>query len=118
MQNTNQIYPENSIFPCCRYVDCIDGFGYTALHYATTAGHEQVMQLLMSYGADLIPRTMLMNSELLPHHAHAPGATPLHIASAMGSLSCIKLILRSYVRRGSACCILPAPALTIPALHY
>ncbi|KAI5622063.1 ankyrin repeat domain-containing protein 39, partial [Silurus asotus] len=57
-----------------------DQAGYTALHYASRAAHQQVCELLLDYGA-------CANSQ-----THG-GATALHRAAYCGHISIIKLLL-------------------------
>ncbi|EFJ39156.1 hypothetical protein VOLCADRAFT_101298, partial [Volvox carteri f. nagariensis] len=75
------------------YVDSVDSFGFTPLHYATWADRKSVMMLLVGFDADIIARSQVLHKALynLP-----PGSTPLHIACLMGDLDRVKLLLRAY----------------------
>ncbi|KAG1672832.1 hypothetical protein FOA52_004636 [Chlamydomonas sp. UWO 241] len=83
----------------CKLLEALDGFGWTALHYAMAHKHEGTVAALLSYEANLMPRTQVYH----PGYGSLPvGTTPLHIAAALGHLPLIKTLLRAYyVRNGN-----------------
>jgi ankyrin repeat protein len=50
-------------FPCCRFVDVCDVYGYTPLHYATIERHAEAMGTLLSHDANLIARTAMAHPD-------------------------------------------------------
>ncbi|XP_071568899.1 uncharacterized protein [Temnothorax nylanderi] len=64
------------------FVDTADSAGYTALHYATRAGHVRVCEILLEHGAKVNARTRSMR------------ATPLHRAACAGHVEVVDLLLR------------------------
>ncbi|KAG2447013.1 hypothetical protein HYH02_008166 [Chlamydomonas schloesseri] len=76
-----------------RYVDALDVYGWTPLHYATWANRRPAMAVLIGFDANIIARSAILHNDLynLP-----PGATPLHIACLLGCLERVKLLLRAY----------------------
>ena len=63
-------------------VDSRDGYGYTALHYASRAGHVDMCELLLREGASVNLQT------------NSSGSTPLHRAAYTGHLPVVKLLLQ------------------------
>lgn len=59
-----------------------DGSGYTALHYASRSGHEEVCQLLLEQGADVNAQT------------RSGKVTSLHRAAYSGHLLVVKLLIK------------------------
>ncbi|KAL0123619.1 hypothetical protein PUN28_005854 [Cardiocondyla obscurior] len=64
------------------FVDATDSAGYTALHYATRAGHIDVCEILLNHGAKVDACTRGMK------------ATPLHRAASKGHVQIVELLLR------------------------
>ena len=67
--------------------DCvrdIDSSGYTGLHYASRAGHTEMMRILLDAGADPDART------------GAGKVTPLHRAAYMGHLEAVQLLIGQF----------------------
>ena len=56
--------------------------GYSSLHYASEAGHQDVVEVLLKYGGDC-------NTQGLH------GFTPLHLASRAGHVDIVHLLLAS-----------------------
>jgi ankyrin repeat protein len=67
-------------------IDALDGAWLTALHHAVGTGHEEMVQFLLTNGAD--PSTLRL------------GATALMRASANGRAGVVRLLLRSMGGRG------------------
>ncbi|GIM07792.1 hypothetical protein Vretimale_11835 [Volvox reticuliferus] len=83
----------NRNLPGTRYVDSLDTFGFSPLHYATWANRKSAMMLLIGFDANLITRSLILHDEYsdLP-----PGSTPLHIACLLGDLERVRLLLKAY----------------------
>ena len=60
-----------------------DNSGYTALHYAARAGHNDILKILLSHGAN--PNSLTT----------AGSTTPLHRAAYMGNLETIEILLKN-----------------------
>ena len=58
-------------------------FGFRAIHGAAMGGHHGIMQFLIQKGASMEDRTTLS------------GSTPLHLATQLGSIRVIELLLKS-----------------------
>ncbi|KAL2091905.1 hypothetical protein ACEWY4_011703 [Coilia grayii] len=94
--------------------DVRDNSGYTALHYASRAGHESVCELLLSHGACANPQTrggatplhraaycgheavvrLLLKARANPQACDDDGATPLHKAAVQGHVEVCQLLLK------------------------
>ena len=60
-----------------------DNSGYTALHYAARAGHNDILKILLSHGAN-------------PNSVTTAGCTtPLHRAAYMGNLETVEILLKN-----------------------
>ncbi len=57
-----------------------DGHGMTALHWAAAQGHDDIIKLLLEFGANI-------------NLQNAQGDTPLHLAARNGNLSTVRLLL-------------------------
>ncbi|GAB4821641.1 hypothetical protein N2152v2_008687 [Parachlorella kessleri] len=111
----------------------VDSHGWTALHWAAAAGQPQCVPLLVRAGASLEARgdeshTPWMAKLRLPAAAGRPadlafdpfnshdskateGATPLHVAAAMGHVECVRQLLHLQA------CPAAANSLGFTALH-
>ena len=65
-------------------IDAVDGKGNTPLHYAANEGHSNVVQLLLSYGAQ-------------PDVDNEIGLKPLHEAASNNRAAVVKLLLEAGV---------------------
>ena len=81
--------------PLPRYINCMDGFGWTPLHYAALNGREEVAALLLVAEDRLAMRSQAVHSEA----ARLSMGTPLHIVATSGDTSMIKLLLWAHVRQ-------------------
>lgn len=63
------------------HIDVLDSSGYSSLHYASRAGHLDVVKYLVSQGANVNLGT------------RANHTTPIHRASQQGHLSIVKYLL-------------------------
>ena len=62
-------------------IDAVDSAeGYTATHYASWDGREEILSLLLAHGAAVDP-------------VGKDGRTPLHLASANGRTGCVRILL-------------------------
>ncbi len=78
-----------------------DSHGMTALHWAAAQGHNNIVKLLLDFGANV----NLQNAE---------GNTPLHLAARNGNLSVVKLLLA----RGANATVVNRQGQTALALAY
>ncbi len=84
--------------PFHSYVQCVDMYGWSALHHACAHKQEASVSTLLGYDANLIARTFTQTDRTASDYYFLPsGVTPLHIAAAQGNLSMITLLLRAYV---------------------
>lgn len=91
--------------PTIKYINCLDAFGWSPLHYAVNANDEACSATLLSYGCNLIQRTLVFHDK----YTHMPpGVTALHIAAVAGNLPLITLLLRAYYENSAD--LLPAHA--------
>ncbi|GLC35007.1 hypothetical protein PLESTM_000268700 [Pleodorina starrii] len=76
-----------------RFVDSVDMFGFTPLHYATWANRKSAMMVLIGFDANIITRSAVLHTDL---YSLPAGSTPLHIACLLGDLDRVKMLLRAY----------------------
>ncbi|KAI1132547.1 ankyrin repeat-containing domain protein [Nemania abortiva] len=77
--------------------------GWTLLHHAVKAGHLDMVELLLNYGAVTVPTTRLGPVQpslgfssvtgAYPHGRSSDGSTPLHYASQTGQDQIVQLLL-------------------------
>lgn len=94
--------------PTVKYINAVDSYGWTPLHYAVINRNEESTVALLSQGANLIARTLVTHDDypMMP-----PGVTGLHIASLHGNQSMVMLLLRSYYENSAD--LLPSHANTM-----
>ncbi len=78
-----------------------DSHGMTALHWAAAQGYNDIIKLLLDFGANINPQ-------------NAEGNTPLHLAARNGNLSVVKLLLA----RGANATVVNRQGQTALALAY
>ncbi|ETO22953.1 hypothetical protein RFI_14239 [Reticulomyxa filosa] len=88
-----------------------DGYGNTALHYSCYFGHYLILRFLLScLEKDISPISLWAMNTV--------GASPLHLASEMKQLLCVKMILESIKMRPSLKQINQCNINGWNALHY
>lgn len=79
--------------PNVKYINCVDVYGWTSLHYAVYDANEACTIALLSQSANLIARTLICHDK---YPTMPPGVTALHVAAVQGNQAMITLLLRSY----------------------